>query len=495
MAVNTPLRAYREMASKWELPLALMGGTPRMRKEAAKWLPQNPNESDDLYKLRVNRSFLFNVYRRTITSMVGNAFSDNIKISGIPDELSYLEYNANGQGQSITEHAAELFEDALLFGKCHNYVDFPNSPIQSVDAVTYRNLGLRPYLARISPLNLIGWDLAYNNGFESVEHIRILDSDIILTEDFLEQEREIVRVIKPDVIEIYARDYSKVSGYIPIPVGMTLPQTGEGDFELIDAIPNSLGYVPIQSGYANKYGTFLANPTLEDLAWLNLQHFQSSSDQANILHVARVPFLLGAGFEQEDSDSLTIAANNMVVTNNKDASIKYVEHTGTSINAGRQHGKDIEEQMHRSGADILFGKSVSRQTAQARKIDQAEALSVAQISIRSIEQMLEQNYKVAADWLDLDTDFEPTVSIGADLNLADDPNPVQGFVTLCDWMGLKPEVALAEAKRRGLLAPHITVKDIEMMEGLQTESLFKQPSDSSDDDTNQPEPETSREDN
>jgi len=32
-----------------------------------------------------------------------------------------------------------------------------------------------------------------------------------------------------------------------------------------------------------------AKPPLLDLAWLNVEHWQSASDQSNILHVARVP--------------------------------------------------------------------------------------------------------------------------------------------------------------------------------------------------------------
>lgn len=460
MAINCPTRSYKEMASKWRLPLALWGGTPRMRKEANAWLPQLPDEDDAVYQHRVERSFLFNVYKRTIQSMVGNAFSNNITVSGIPEKLQYLEWNANGQGQSLTEHAAELFEDVLIFGKCHNYVDFPSVEIQRATEAEYRSLGLRPYLARVSPLNLIGWDLSYNNGFENIEHIRILDSEVRINEKYEEEEREIVRLITPDSIQVWGRPFSGVS------------RAGTGDFELLSEAPNSLGYVPIATGYANKRGTFLADPTLEDLAWLNLQHFQSASDQNNILHITRVPFLLGRGFKEQDVDNITISANNMIISDNKDADIKFVEHTGTSMQAGRQHGQDLKDEMKQSGAEILFSKSVARQTATSRKIDQQEALSVAQISLRSIEQMLEQNYLVAGDWLDIEEEFSPTVNIGADLQLADDPNPIQGFISLAEHFGMKPEIALEEAKRRGLLAKHITLKDINIMEERQEEPLF-----------------------
>ena len=41
-----------------------------------------------------------------------------------------------------------------------------------------------------------------------------------------------------------------------------------------------------------------------DLAWLNLAHWQSASDQRHILHVARVPFLFGRGLSEGEIDLL-----------------------------------------------------------------------------------------------------------------------------------------------------------------------------------------------
>lgn len=477
MAINTPTKAYKEMAKKWKLPLALWGGTQRMRDECKEWLPQLPKESDELYKIRVSRSFLFNVYKRTIISMVGNAFTNNVSVSGVPDELGYLEWNADGQGKTLTEFASELFQDRLLFNKAHVYVDFPTTDIQRVSESEYKSLGLRPYFARISPINIIGWEYGYNNGFLNLNHVRITDQDTVVNEDWCEEDREIVRLITPESITTFATPFS----------GLTISNDDAG-WDIIDNVDNALDYIPLQTA-----GDMYAEPLLEDLAWLNLQHFQSSSDQHNILHIARVPFLLGTGFDEKEVENMTIAANEMVVSSNKDADIKYVEHTGNAINAGRTHGKDLEEQMQRSGADILFSQSIARQTASARKIDQAESLSVAMQLIRSIEQVIEQSYLVAADWLDIEEPFEPEVNIGTDLNLAEEPNPIQGFIQLCQFMGFDAELALEEAKRRGLVAKYLTVNDIELMEQNVEQAEANLTADISA--TNQPEPEQSREDN
>ena len=115
--------------------------------------------------------------------------------------------------------------------------------------------------------------------------------------------------------------------------------------------------------------------------------------------------------------------------------------------------------MQKSGSEILFSQSVARQTASARQIDQAESLSITQLVIRSTEQAIEQAYKLAGEWMGLG-EFDVSVSIGSDLNLVSDPNPTMALTELQRLFGLSDEQLVEEAKRRGLLAPHI--KDSEV---------------------------------
>src|SRR3546814_11327266 len=59
--------------------------------------------------------------------------------------------------------------------------------------------------------------------------------------------------------------------------------------------PPGFGTLPLVTVYAERTGYLTARPPLLDLAWLNLAHWQSSSDQRHILHVARVPILFEIG--------------------------------------------------------------------------------------------------------------------------------------------------------------------------------------------------------
>lgn len=458
MAKDTPNKQYLEMLAKWELPLALVGGTPKMREGKKRWLPQEPRESDEAYDVRLQRTFLFNFYHRAIRSLVGSAFASNITVTGLPDKLKYLEWNVNGEGQSITELAAKMFEDALIYGKAHTYTDFPDVE-EGVSYAEYKERGYRPYIARVSPLSVIGWKHEFQNGFEKLKYVRIKEKRLEEDEDTFEQnEVTVVRYISDSEVVVWKEEA------VVTPTGSVYggDQEVPENFIIENQHENTLGEVPLVCAYANKRSPFVTDPTLEDLAWINLCHYQSSSDQRNILHIARVPFLLGTGFDEAEVDNVEIAANRMVLSSNDKANIKYVEHTGQAIAAGDRDLRALEEQASKAGAEILFSQSVARQTATGRKIDQAEALNITQLILRSIEQALEQSIIYAAKWLDIDTEgFEPSVSIGVDLDLPTDPNPVQSLIDLQQFINLKDERLLEELKRRKLIAPHVTENDVD----------------------------------
>jgi hypothetical protein len=173
----------------------------------------------------------------------------------------------------------------------------------------------------------------------------------------------------------------------------------ESQYDIENQGQFDLDYVPVINIYAKKEAPFVAYPPLEDLAWLNLRHWQSSSDQNNILHVVRVPLMFGRGFQEGELEGLEIGANRAVTTTNENADMKYIEHTGNAINAGRMDLKDLEIRMGQMGADILIQGSVSRQTAAARKIDQAESMSIFQVILRNLENALNKQSRLPVNGL------------------------------------------------------------------------------------------------
>lgn len=437
--VASPSILYQEMYRKWELPETLWGGTQAMRVAGTKYLPQQPKESDTAYTNRLARTFLLNLYKRTITTVSGLAFIKPVVVNNVPSELEYLEFNVDGTGRNITEFAYDLAVTCLHLGLVHTMVDFPSTgEMGDMSYGNFQDQGFRPFFTMIHPTRLVGWKTDKDSSFPRLTQIRIVgqrmeDSDI---SEWQEKVVDIVYVIDDDVTQVFRFD----------------PESDST--EILEAVyPHTIGKIPLLTAYSNKVDFMIGEPPLEDLAYVNLAHYQSSSDQRNILHVARVPFLLGTGFEEGELENTEIGANRIILTTNEGANIKHIEHTGQAIGAGRTDLKDLEAQMGMLGADLLISKSVSRQTATARRMDQSESMSVLQLTLRSIEQMLEQCYQLAGEWMGIDAS-DVSISIGDDLSAISEPNPTNALIALGQTGLLTEEQIVDEAKRQGILSSY-----------------------------------------
>jgi hypothetical protein len=438
---------YDWMVDRWSLPLALYNGRRAMIEAGERFLFRNPKESAEAYKVRLNRSSLYNVFRKVIDSASGTALLKSVTIANLPDELSYLEHNASGDGRSITEIADELIRHHLLFGKAHILTDFPKVETEQMTYADFKNAGYTPYLNVVNPLNLIGWQYNLDTGYPRLTHIRIVENEIVTDQDnpWLTMNREQVKVWYNDYIEMHTHNDSQ----------------GVWEFSQ-DVSENVLGYIPLTTGYSNKKGFMISESPLEDLADINRTHWESSSEQRHILHIARVPFLLAKGFGAEELQGVEIGVNRMITTTSENADISFIEHGGSAIEAGDRDLSNLENQMKTMGADIIMGKSTDRQTATARQLDAAESLTLMQLTIRSTARMLEDAIMIAGDWIGVDASGVK-VSIGDDLTLPNEPNPIAAAAQLVEMLltlGFSAEDAVTELKRRGIIATNLEYTDI-----------------------------------
>jgi len=434
-----------EMSRYWELVETLRGGNDAMRAAGEKYLPRQPKETQEAYKQRLNMTFLFNLYWRTIQSVSGLAFIKPISVTNVPPELEYLEFNADGTGRSITELAYDMTIDSLQYGKAHALCDFPTVETDELSLAEFRASGFKPYFTVVSPRNVIGWRTTSAPGTPVLQQVRVTDHKVAPSDynEYAEKDVFYVRVIHPSFTEIYEYD----------------PEMKDATYELVKVVENTLGYIPLTTAYANKTDFMAAQPAMYDLAQVNLRHYQSSSDQNFALHFSRVAVMLGTGFESDELEGIEIGPNRMIVSSNTDANVKYVEHTGKAIGAGRQDLQDLETQMSLLGADLLVSKGVSRMTASARRLDQAETMSVLQLALRSIEQSIERLYKMAGDWLGVDAS-DVSVNIGEDMSTTTDPNPVNSLISFYKETGLMTEEQLLqEAQRQGILSSYFELDD------------------------------------
>lgn len=412
--VGIPSIAYEEMYVLWELIHDLLGGTYAMREARTKWLPQEPAETSVAYDARLNRSILFNGYRDTLNKLKDRPFTREIGITDIPDELSYLEKDVDGNGKSLETFCKEVLENIIKYGLCHILVNHTRvEDIEEGKVLTKeqeKRLGVRVYLVNVSPANLIGWQTRQEENKTKITQIRIKSTEIEPDGDYGDARTTYIKVYNEDSWEIHKQD-----------------DDNEDKYELIEEGISTLGFIPLVSIYASAKGIMVAEPPLMDLAWLNLVHWQSYSDQRNILRFSRFGLIFGKGMPEKmiKDGALEIGPSKAYLIAAKDADMKYVESEGRAIEAGRKDIEDIEQKMRVLGNQPLMRDLPN--TATAEKIDEGRTVSQLQSWVRSLENGIKEALKLACQWrkitpkdtmgVDIYRDFEALVLGGEDKEL------------------------------------------------------------------------------
>jgi hypothetical protein len=456
--VATPSDDNVRLKKLWKLPRALMQGTRGMRAAGARavgnaqyteWLPREPAETPAAYTARLFRSTLFNGFRKTVKDMTGKVFQREVTLEDdVPEQLVEIAENIDNAGRHLNVFARDVFFDGMQTGINYILVEMPPALKKEdgtpVTLAAEQAAKIRPYLCHIQAEDLIGFKSDVIDGVVTLTQARIRENATEPDGDFNETTIEQIRVLEPGKWQIWRKLDSA---------------GGRKTWQLYQKGTTSLSYIPLVPVYINRTGFFIGEPPLEDLADLNVAHWQSSSDQRNILHVARVPILFGAGFG--DDSKIEVGINSMVRNSDSNAKLEYVEHTGAAIDAGQTDLDKLEFQMQVQGLQLLVPQP-GGQTATGEIRDEAKENSPLAMMATALGDALEQAFGYMADYLgikadgdgdtdvdkaggsvDVNTDFGVGTGTGIDLQLLLNATTANKISVETFW---------SEMKRRDILA-------------------------------------------
>jgi hypothetical protein len=436
---------------------ALMGGTTAMREAGTVYLPKFSAESPEAYDARLRASWLFNGYRKTVRDMTGRVFDKPVELAeGGAQALSDWEPNVDLAGRDLSTFAAEVFKDGLSGpGISWIMVDAPARD-GTVTRAQAQAANLRPYLTHLTIEDVLGWRVEAINNVPTVTMLRIMEK---LTErdprdEFAEVKIDQVRVL--DVSDetggrVRTRLYRKGSA-----VDAKWEQFGEDSL-------SDMTEITVAPFYANRTGFWKAEPVLDDLADINIAHWQSQSDQRNILHFARVPLLVRTGWDGESS-ALALGAATTMDSSSPDAKVMWVEHSGQAIAAGRQDLKDLEFQMETHGLQLLATRA---QSATGEALDAAKETSQLAMMADSLRDALER----ALGWMLVYAGQSGTVSVNVNTDFGVSMMTAQELGVMLQAVqtgNLSRATFIGEMVRRGALRSD--VKAEEEIERIETEA-------------------------
>lgn len=438
--VDLTCSAYDAMRSKWGLIDTLLGGTKAMRAAGTTWLPREEKEEVLAYRNRLERSFLYGGFKDTIKKYGNKPFTKPVTLQGeVPDRLKPIEDNADGTGRNLSRCAEEWFSEALKRGLTHVLIDYPSVP----DDLSKRDedvMALRPVFIHVSPANLLGWRSEAVNGIQRLTHIRIHETATEPDGNYGEISVERIRVYNTDTWEIWQK------------------KGDEKEFVLTNSGNHSFNGVPLVTLYLEETGFMTADPPFEDLAWLNLAHWQSYSEQRNILRFTRFGLLFAKGWNREELDKgVVIGPNRFLGSTNQEADLKYVEYNGAGLEAGQKDLEHLEEQMEVLGLQPMLSRSANvKATGQVINADGKD--SAIQTWIRGLEAVIRQCYEYAAQWINIELSEDFKADVFSEFALTEQAaSDINALVSARQSGDMSRETFLREIKRRGIISDMVDI--------------------------------------
>ena len=434
LKVQDQSEEVKVMASNWPIVEALLGGTAAMRAANTTFLPKWPNEEDESYVARVSTATLFPALARTISVMTGKPFAKQLVLGDdVPANIKAWCDDADQQGNNLHSFSSDLMSEALGYGICGVLVDYPRVGGTARTQQDERAIGARPYLVFVRHDQILGWRSERVGGVTRLTQLRIAETVEVPDGDFGVACINRVRVLTPGFYQLWE-------------------ETGKaGEYTMIEGEATTLDVIPFVPFYGKKKGFMCGISPLLDLAYLNVKHWQSQSDQDTILHVARVPILAVIGGGEEFS--LTVGASTAVKLP-VDGDIKFVEHTGAAIEAGEKSLEKLEDQMITTGAELLVIKPGEQKSA-TQSNNEAEAnKSDLQRIVETFEDSLDQVLQLMAMWVKAQQGGH--ASLFKDFGAATLSDASAQLILSMQQQGLiTKETAIREQQRRGMLAADI----------------------------------------
>jgi hypothetical protein len=430
------------MLEDWHLIDALMGGTKTMRRAGIKYLPKWPAEDHKSYEIRKDTATLFPAYHRTVSVLTGKPFSKPVTIGeDVPPTLVEWLENIDLLNNNLHVFAASVCHEAMAYGLCGILVDCP--PANGARTVAdEKAAGIRPYWLHIHPTNIIGWRSEISAGEQKLTQLRLLESVEVNDGRWATKTIEQVRVLEPGYWAIYRRAEDPVR------------PDNEDQWVLFAEGPTTLDVIPFVPVYGFRRDFMIGCPPMMELAFSNVEHWQSASDQQNILHVARVPILFANGL---GGAPIEVGANSLVRADSENADLKYVEHSGKAIEAGRMSLLDLEDRMRQVGAELLIIKPGN--TTEVQTIaDNEQGMCDLQRIMQAVEDSLDQALDLTAKWIGEAKGGH--VSIYRDFGAATLAESSAALLFEMNSTGkLSNETMLSELKRRGILSPDLDIDE------------------------------------
>lgn len=387
--VRTTHPEYDDMLEQWERCCDVERGQRAIHKAGKKYLPKNGAESDDEFKSRLARSDFFNAFYRTVSGLVGMAFSKDPTLA-LPTAIEPLADNIDLSGTPLYSLAKDICEDVLEYGRVGIMVDHPPLPdaVSPISVAIAEQLGLRPAIKTYDAKCIINWRYARVLNAKVLVRVVLKESADISTDEFEEKTEDRYRVLDLDDAGLYRQRVFRIDD--------------KGNDELVDEVypvmnGQPLNYLPFIIIGANGIALDVEEPPLIDLVDANVAHYQLNSDIRVAMHFG-VPTFYITGYTKEEGEVITVGSRSAIILPDPASTVGFAEPDGAMLPAMQQALKEIEQRMAILGARMIADETRQAETLGATQIKRAGENSVMAAIVIAVSDSIRWALEIMAQW-------------------------------------------------------------------------------------------------
>jgi Domain of unknown function (DUF4055) len=365
--VDTPCSAYLQMQPYWAVIDAVQGGTAAMREKGKAFLPEEPYEKPSAYDRRLNRGTFTPWYTRLVRGLVGMVLRKPVTVLDVSAKVKEHLENINLLGDDLSAFAHAVFESAIDHGYTGIFIDYPRSSGGELLSEQVQR-GDRPYWIHYPAPEVIGFRYEIVGNRRVFTQVRILHQELEPIGDFGEQMVQKVKVYELDQGQVRWRSFTQVKE--------KFDQTDEGFI--------SLPFIPFVFLFTNKKKELVIQPPMLEVAYLNVKHYQLSSDLDHALHIAAQPKLVLYGYDTSEGD-VSVGVDEALVFDNPAGRAEWIAPPPTSFTALETRIDKIEGQMAVLGLATLVGQKNVGESAEAKKLDRVQGDSIMSVIAQGMQ--------------------------------------------------------------------------------------------------------------
>lgn len=452
---------YDVMHPRWDKIRTILKGTQAMRDAGTKYTPKFEEETDAVYKRRLQKTHLTNVTADSVENAVSKVFSKPLSIDSANslDEYTNWSEDIDRSGNNLNEFAEECFYDTIADGVGYILADNPPENGGDLSIEQKRQLGLRPYLIFIDACSMLSFRYGKRKGSRVPVYMRYILSDYRYDDRQTPIEIKTVHEIQAgDEGELgFFRTYSQEKGG-----QWVVENQGNYPFDQVTC-------VRVCFGKNHERNREVITPPFLDLAETNIAHWNSQSDQINILEHSRFAMYHFKGVDRpvdENGAPAAVSFGPNSVFFSAPGTDSAIDTTTLPVDGLVQGWTDLDrkiDEMKMMGLDPLTPSNSGALTASERVLDEAKSNSALQNWAIRFGKSIELAFQYMGLWENLKNPTRVSINVNTEFGVTEKEINEIRFLREMQSLGqLSLQTLLEETKNRQVFDETFdTIKELE----------------------------------